>query len=71
MSLVVSDRAIFECEKRPVAACANVVAGVKLGAALADDDFVGDDLLAAKDLDAEALKDVWRDGRMTGSPETE
>ena len=42
-------------EQRVVAAAADVVAGVEVGAALADDDLAGVDQLAAEALDAEAL----------------
>jgi len=42
-------------EQRVVAAHADVVAGVKLGAALADDDLARLDALAAEDLHAQSL----------------
>ena len=42
-------------EQRVVAAAADVVAGVEVGAALAEDDLAGLDLLAAEPLHAEAL----------------
>ena len=49
------DRAGDEREQRVVAATADAVAGVEVGAALADDDLAGVDDLAAEALDAEAL----------------
>ena len=49
------DRAGDEREQRVVAAAADAVAGVEVGAALADDDLAGVDDLAAEALDAEAL----------------
>ena len=50
------DRAGDEREQRVVAAAADVVTGVEVGAALADDDLAGVDDLAAEALDAEALR---------------
>src|SRR5579862_1340870 len=48
-------RTTLKREQRMVAAHADPVAGVKLGAALAHDDVAGDDDLAAEFLDAEPL----------------
>ena len=48
-------RAGDQSEQRVVAAAADVVAGVEVGAALADEDLAGVDLLAAEPLHAEAL----------------
>src|SRR5512137_2130219 len=53
--LIESHAAIGERENRMVAADAHALAGVELGAALADDDVAGDDGLAAEFLHAEAL----------------
>ena len=50
------DGAGDEREQRVVAAAADAVAGVEVGAALADDDLAGVDQLAAEALDAEALR---------------
>ena len=55
MSLVELDGAVAEREERPIAAGAHALAGMVLGTALADDDAAGEDLLAAKNFDAEAL----------------
>jgi len=55
VSLVELDRAILEGKEGPIAAGADVLASVQLGAALTDDDIASNDLLAAKDLNAEAL----------------
>src|SRR5207302_11460412 len=52
--LVELDVPFFEREQRVVAAHADLVAGMELGAALAHDDVAGDDDLAAVFLDAEA-----------------
>jgi len=50
--LVELDNAILQGEEGPIAADADVFAGVQLGAALADDDVAGDDGLAAELFDA-------------------
>ena len=55
MGLVEFDGAVAQGEQRPIAADAHTLAGVMLGAALTDDDAAGEDLLAAIELDAEAL----------------
>ena len=55
VQLVESDAAIFERKKRVVAAHADVGAGMKASAALADDDVARDDDFAAEFLNAEAL----------------
>src|ERR1700733_5076488 len=55
VGLVELDGAVAEREERPIAAGADALAGVVLGAALADDDAAGEDLLAAKNFDAQAL----------------
>ena len=47
--------AVNQGENRVVTAHAYALAGVELGAALADDDVTGDDGLAAELLDAETL----------------
>src|SRR5580704_10042616 len=52
-SLVEFDRAIDQREQRVIAPHADLAAGMKLGAALADDDVAGDDDLAAEFFDAE------------------
>lgn len=49
------DGALGEGEKGVVAALFDVFAGVKLGAALTDDDFARGDDFAAETLDAETL----------------
>jgi hypothetical protein len=49
------DVPINQSEQGPVAARANVLAGMHLGAALADDDAAGGDEFAAKRFDSEAL----------------
>src|SRR4051812_28287757 len=49
-------RAGLEREQGVVAATADVLAGVEVGAALADEDLAGLDDLAAEALDAEALR---------------
>ena len=49
------DRACLEGEQRVVAATADVGAGVEVGAALADDDLAGEDLLTAEALHAQSL----------------
>lgn len=51
------DMALGKGEEGVVGALLDVSAGVKLGAALADDDIAGRDALAAKALYAEALGD--------------
>src|SRR4051812_7511860 len=55
MGLVVLHRAGLKREKRPIPASADVLAGVELGTALADNDAAGEHALAAEDLDAEPL----------------
>src|SRR4051794_9432511 len=55
LALAELDRALDQREQRVVATDADVLAGVELGAALADDDRPGVHLLAAERLDAEAL----------------
>src|SRR5690606_1470400 len=49
------DSARLKSEQRVVAATADVHAGVEVGAALADDNLAGVDLLAAETLDAKSL----------------
>src|SRR5258708_27275929 len=49
------DGGVGEREERPIAAGAHALAGVVLGAALADDDAAGEDLLATIQFDAEPL----------------
>src|SRR5258708_7401995 len=56
VGLVELDGAVAEREERPIAADAHALAGVVLRTALADDDAAGEDLLAAKKFDAEALR---------------
>ena len=53
--LVEQHRAVLQRKERPIATGADVLAGMELGAALADDDAAGGDGLAAKCLYAEAL----------------
>src|SRR5215207_6466865 len=50
------DRAVLEREDGVILVEADVVAGLVLGAALADDDAAGGDELPAKDLDAAVLR---------------
>ena len=56
MDLVELDLAVREGEQGPVAADADVLAGVQLAAALTNDDVTGDDGLAAKFLYAETFR---------------
>jgi hypothetical protein len=51
--LVVLDGTVLECEEGPIAADADVLAGVELAAALADDDRAREDGFAAEALNAE------------------
>ena len=62
------DRTRDEREQRVVAATADAVAGVEVGAALADDDLAGVDDLAAEALDAEALALESRPLRVEDAP---
>jgi hypothetical protein len=48
--------AIDQCEEGPIAASADVLAGVILRAALADDDAAGRDEFAAEGFDAQTLR---------------
>ncbi len=56
MSLIELNGAIAQGEERPIATHAHALAGMMLGAALANDDAAGEDLLTAKQLDAETLR---------------
>ena len=53
MRLVVLDRAVLQREERPIAAGADILARMQLGAALPDEDITSDGDLAAKHLDAQ------------------
>lgn len=52
------DLAIHESEERPIAADANVLAGVEIRPALPDEDTAGSDNLASEPLHTEALADA-------------
>jgi hypothetical protein len=52
---VEDDLAVDEREQCVISALADALAGVELGAQLADQDIAGDDLLAAESLDATTL----------------
>jgi hypothetical protein len=56
VGLVVLHHAVFQREERPVAADADVLAWMKLGAALADDDRTGENGLTAETFNAQSLR---------------
>src|SRR5207244_3709465 len=49
------DNSLRQCKQRVIAAAANVAAGVKMRAALPNNDTAGSDALTGVDLDAQAL----------------
>lgn len=56
MSLIELNGAIAQGEESPIATHADALAGMVFGAALTHDDAAGENLLTAKQLDAETLR---------------
>ena len=56
LGLVESNDAVLESEERPVTSDADILAGVELAAALADDDVTRDDRFTTEVLYAEPLR---------------
>ena len=55
MDLVVFYRAVFQGKERPIATGPDILAGVELGAALANKDVSGDGRLSTEHLDTQSL----------------